>query len=60
MLEDTVSSTLFPCENGVRFRKEYILKLSCFEVEICSVCFTYAYVVKLKKHIYHSKENYLY
>jgi hypothetical protein len=37
MLEIAASSTLFPCENGVRFRIIYFLEGGYFKVEIGSL-----------------------
>jgi hypothetical protein len=57
VLEAAASSSLFPCENQLRFGKEYFLQLKCFKVEKVSVCSNKAYSAEMKIPMYLSKEN---
>ena len=56
MLEAAASSIFFPCENWVRFWKEYFLKIIVYKVETSSFGSKYASSAKWKKHVYLSKK----
>jgi hypothetical protein len=60
VLEAGASSTLFTCENCVRFWKEYFLQFRFCKLEFGSLCSKQDYSVEVKKHVYLSKENHVY